>query len=164
MITRRLSGTQLAHNFPQSSFSWKTLYTLPSEMSSFSGYVSLMRLSSLIRALLTHTVIRCGRGSGIRIAACRQHLSCRYRKQCTTATLISVKLHQLITPPPTGDELPLVRHTWRAKTESHCVLPTFGHFCSRPAILILTAGRSDTLTMRTCDCMTTHTLHVSTTW
>jgi len=56
VITRKSSGTQLAQNFPQSSFSWKTLYTLPSKVSNFSVYVSLMRLSSLIRAL--HDTLR----------------------------------------------------------------------------------------------------------
>ena len=55
VITRSFSGTQLAQNFPQSSFSWKTLYTVPSEVSSFSSYVSLMRLSSLKRGTARHT-------------------------------------------------------------------------------------------------------------
>jgi hypothetical protein len=86
-------------------------------------------------------------------------MSCRYRKQCTTSTLISVKRHVLTTRPPTGDELPLVRHIWRAKTKSNCILPTFSHVCSGPAILIMSAGRSDTLAKRTCDCMTTQTCY-----
>ena len=106
----------------------------------------------------THIVIRCGRDFGIRIAACR-HPFCGYRKQCTTSTTVGVKLHLLTTPPPTGDELQSVRHIRRAKTEIHCVLPIFSHVCSRSAILILTAGRSDTLKMRTCDCMTTQTCY-----
>ena len=159
VITRRFSGTQLAQNFPQSSFSWKTLYTLPSEVSSFSSYVSLMLLSSLIMALHdTHRhSLWTGQGNPYRclsstsvlpLSEATHHIQTHFRETALTTP-----------PPPTGDELPLVWHTWRAKTESHCVLPTFSHACNRPAILILTAGRSDTLTMRTCDCVTTQTCY-----
>ena len=72
------------------------------------------------------------------------------------STLISVSLHVLTTPPPTGDERPSVL---RAKKRIILHTSTFTHACSRPAILIWIAGRSDPLTMRTCDCMTTHTCY-----
>ena len=104
VIMCRFAGTQHEWTFLQSSFSLKTLYALRSEVSSFSSYVSLMRLSSLIRALHdTHChSLWTGLGNPYR---CFRHMSCRYRKQCTTSTTISVKLHVLTTRPPTGHEL-----------------------------------------------------------
>jgi hypothetical protein len=154
----RFAGTQHAQTFPQSSFSWETLSALPSEVSSFSGYVSLMRLSYLIKAQNdTHchslrtglwNPYRCLSSSVLPISEAMHHI----HNHC----------HEIAPAHYTSTNwrwTSVGAHIRRAKTEIHCVLPIFSHVCSRPAILIMIVRRSDKLTMGTCDCMTTQTCY-----
>ena len=133
-------------------------------MASFSGYVNLMCLSSLIRALhdincpslLTglRNPYRC-LSSVLPLSEAMHHIHTHFR-ETARAHYTSNQLAMNFRLCDTLDA---------KKTESHCVLSTFSHVCSRPAISILIAGRSDMLTLPTCDCMTTQTLlHGSTTW
>jgi len=160
VITRRFSGTQLAQNFPQSSFSWKTLYTLPSEVSSFSGYVSLMRLSSLIRALhdTHHHSLWTGHGNPYRCLSSTSVLP-------LSETMHHIHTHFRETAP--AHYTSSTNWRWTSVGATHLTRKNWitlhtsdiNHVFSRPAIFILSAGRSDTLTMCTFDCMTTQTCY-----
>ena len=54
------------------------------------------------------------------VAACHQHLSCHYQKQDTISMTVSITLHLLCIPLPSGSEFPLVWYSSHANTGLHC--------------------------------------------